>query len=51
LNKALKFIGVDTSFIRTHSFRIFPFWQRYISGRNIKKLGRWKSDAFKRYIR
>lgn len=54
LNKSLRGIGIDSSRIRTHSFRIGAASSHFEKGTpqdEIKRLGRWKSDAFKRYIR
>ena len=52
LNKALKFMGIDSRFIRTHSFRIGAASSHFDKGTSqeeIKRLGRWKSSsAFKR---
>lgn len=55
LNKALRAMGVSnyTSF-KTHSFRIgaaSSYSEKGVSEQDIKRLGRWKSDAFKGYIR
>ena len=55
LNKALRAMGVSnyTSF-KTHSFRISAassYSEKGVSEQDIKRLGRWKSDAFKGYIR
>lgn len=54
LNKTLKFLGIDSSHIRTHSFRIGAASTHYENGtsyEDIQRLGRWSSDTFKRYIR
>lgn len=54
LNKALKCTGIDSSNIRSHSFRIGACSSHFDKGTSteeIKRLGRWKSDAYKRYIR
>ncbi len=54
LNKALEFSGISNVHIRSHSFRIGGasyFSQKGVSQEKIMKLGRWKSHAFKRYIR
>lgn len=54
LNKALKCTGIDSSHIRSHSFRIGACSSHFDKGtpvEEIKRLGRWKSDAYKRYIR
>jgi site-specific recombinase XerD len=54
LNKALNFIRIDSSRIKTHSFRIGAATMHFANGvsqEDIQKMGRWKSDAYKRYIR
>lgn len=53
LHKALKFAGYDVSSYKTHSFRIGGATQAALKGLSsdtIQKLGRWKSDVYKRYI-
>ena len=54
LNKALNFIRIDSSRIKTHSFRIGAATMHFengVSQEDIQKMGRWKCDAYKRYIR
>jgi hypothetical protein len=54
LNKALKVLKIDASSYKSHSFRIGPtslVAAQNISNEEIMKLGRWKSNAFKSYIR
>ena len=54
LNKALNFIRIDSSRIKTHSFRIGAatmYFANGVSQEDIQKMGRWKSDDYKRYIR
>ena len=51
LNKALNFIRIDSSRIKTHSFRIGAATMHFANGvsqEDIQKMGRWKSDAYKR---
>ena len=54
LRSALKFIGLSSDDYNTHSFRIGAATTAAMLGKNdneIKSMGRWKSDSFKRYIR
>jgi hypothetical protein len=54
LNKALEVLGIDASDYNSHSFRIGAASlaaAQIISNEEIMKLGRWKSNAFKSYIR
>ena len=54
LKSCLSFCGLDTSRYKGHSFRIGAACHaadRGFSDAQIRALGRWKSDAFKLYIR
>lgn len=54
LKKVLNFLNMPTKLYKGHSFRIGACTQASISkvpDATIKALGRWKSDAYKRYIR
>ena len=54
LNAALNFCNLDTSLYKAHSFRIgAASWAsaKGFSDSQIRMLGRWKSNAFLRYIR
>ena len=54
LSRYLKFCGLDTSRYKGHSFRIGAASHaadKGFSDAQIRTLGRWKSDAFKLYIR
>jgi len=54
LTQALIFSGLDTKFYKTHSFQIgAASWAaaKGLSDTQIRQLGRWKSNAFLRYIR
>ena len=54
LRSALKFIGLSSDDYNTHSFRIGAATTAAMLGKSdneIKSMGRWKSDSFKRYIR
>ncbi len=54
LNECLKFCGVDTQNITSHSFRIGGATHAARCGHSddaVKKMGRWKSNALSRYIR
>lgn len=54
LHRALSFCGLDTARYKSHSFRIGAACyaaERGFSDAQIRTLGRWKSDAFKDYIR
>ncbi len=54
LHNALAFCGLDPKVYKSHSFRIgAACWAASMgySDTQIREMGRWKSDAFKRYIR
>ena len=54
LAKCIDYLGLPKGGCRTHSFRIgAASWlaKNGISDKTIKEMGRWKSDAFLRYIR
>ena len=54
LNDCLKFFGVDTQNITSHSFRIRGATNAARCGQSdddVKKMRRWKSSALSRYIR
>jgi hypothetical protein len=54
LRSALKFISLSSDDYNAHSFRIGAATTAAMLGKNdneIKYMGRWKSDSFKRYIR
>ncbi|XP_076114389.1 uncharacterized protein LOC143082555 [Mytilus galloprovincialis] len=54
LSKALNVIGIDSSGYKSHSFRIGAASEasaKRISNEEIMKLGRWKSGAYRSYIR
>lgn len=54
LHQALSFSGLDTTIYKTHSFRIgAASWAaaKGMSDAQIRLFGRWKSNAFLRYIR
>ena len=55
LRKVFKYIGINNSAsFRTHSFRIgaaSSHFEKGTSEEEIKRLGRWKSNAYKSYIR
>ena len=53
LNQMLKFLGLSRSEYQAHSFRIGATYaaQMGMSDAQIRQLGRWKSNAFKKYIR
>lgn len=54
LRQALHFCGLDSSKYKSHSFRIgaaSSAADNGLSDAQIRHLGRWKSDAFKLYIR
>jgi hypothetical protein len=54
LHKGCKLLNLDTSKIKSHSFRIgAATWamQSGCSDSQIRAMGRWKSSAFLKYIR
>ena len=54
LKRCLVFCGLDTSRYKGHSFRIGAAThasEQGFSDSQIRKLGRWQSDAFKTYLR
>jgi integrase len=54
LQRALRFTNLDISRYTSHSFRLGASTEaagRGLSDAQIRQLGRWKSDAFKGYIR
>jgi hypothetical protein len=54
LNQSLAYNGLDLSKYKSHSFRIGSATEAAASGHSdsqIRQMGRWKSDAFKNYIR
>ena len=54
LNLVFSFCGFDSNFYKGHSFRIGAATlaaKQGFSDAQIRLMGRWKSDAFKRYIR
>lgn len=54
LSQALSFCGIHKGSFQPHSFRIGAATEAAANGLSdaqIRQLGRWKSDAFKRYIR
>ena len=54
LKRALAFLNMDTSVFKSHSSRIGAATHMYLQGipeNIIKSKGRWRSDAFKSYIR
>ncbi|CAC5395225.1 unnamed protein product [Mytilus coruscus] len=54
LNGALNFCGLSRTYYKPHSFRIgfaTDASAKGLSNKTIRTLGRWKSDAFKLYIR
>ena len=54
LQTSLTFLGYDTKFYKNHSFRIgAATWakSRGVSDDQIQLCGRWKSDAYKKYMR
>ena len=54
LNNLLNFCGLDTTLYKSHSFRIGAasfYAENGLSDEQIRLLGRWKSNAFRKYIR
>lgn len=54
LNKTLDYAGIDSKHFKCHSFRIGGATALSMAGRSIeeiKSMGRWKSSAYKSYIR
>jgi hypothetical protein len=54
LRQCLVFCGYDTKVYKGHSFRIGAASMAAIKGMSeslIQEMGRWKSSAFKKYIR
>ena len=54
LSKVIKSLGLDTQIYKSHSFRIGGATyaaQLGFSDAEIRQLGRWRSNAFKKYIR
>jgi hypothetical protein len=54
ISQALRGMGIDSSKIKTHSFQIGAascHFERGTPHEGIKRVSRWKSDAFKTYIR
>ena len=54
LNKCISKLGITTEFIKTHSFRIgraTDLYKEGVTADTIKKLGRWQSNVFQKYIR
>ncbi|XP_069138811.1 uncharacterized protein [Argopecten irradians] len=55
LHAALKYCNLDSRFYKEHSFRLgaasYAALQLHYSDAEIRTLGRWKSNAFKKYIR
>ena len=54
LNLLFSFCGLDNRFYKSHSFRIGAasfYASMGLSDEHIRLLGRWKSNAFRRYIR
>ena len=54
LSKSLKVLGIDSSGIKSHSFRIGAATEAAAKGicnEEIMKLGMWKSETYKSYIR
>jgi len=52
LARVIKYCGLDSATYKGHSFRIIAASHAAASGyTQIRLLGRWQSDAFKRYIR
>lgn len=54
LKSCVRFCGLDPNLYKSHSFRVGACTlasEQNIPNETIRLLGRWKSDAFKRYIR
>ena len=54
LHSSVRFRSLDPSLYNTHSFRIGRSTDMMVQGYSdaqIRAVGRWKSDAYKRYIR
>ena len=54
ITSAFKFIGLDPKCYKSHNFRIggaLFYAEIGFSDSQIRLMGRWRSDAFKRYIR
>ena len=54
LRKVMRFIGLNDEEYNTHSFRIGAATTASLMGKSddeIKKLGRWSSNVFSKYIR
>lgn len=54
LNKCISQLGIDTNTFKSHSLRIGCATYMFMKGKseqNIREKGRWKSDAYKSYIR
>ena len=54
LARALVFIGLDTDRFKSHSFRIGAATHSFLKGfstQHIQLMGRWKSNAFAKYLR
>ena len=54
LQTLLKHIGLDTNVFKSHSFRIGSATNAFINGasnQQLQHMGRWKSNAFEKYIR
>ena len=50
LKRCLVFCGLDTSRYKGHSFRIVAAFEQGFSDSQIRRLGRWQSDAIKTYL-
>jgi hypothetical protein len=54
LQLSLKFAGLNVKNYKSHSFRIgaaTTAWAKGFSEEQIQQMGRWNSEAFKKYIR
>ena len=54
LNKSLNWVGISTTIYKGHSFiigRATSAAMMGVSDEDIQRMGRWKSQAFKKYIR